>query len=95
MQIVLNKIVREVEDAVATGSGLHLSLSKKSRSTKAIEWKDVGALTFENTERIIKTHQPVLWNLINKVVARRSASGSVRSKRPPHLVQFYSMKMTV
>ncbi|KAF8193655.1 hypothetical protein BJ912DRAFT_1091531 [Pholiota molesta] len=88
VQIVLKKLVAEAESAVSTSSGLHLSLSDKRHNEKKIEWRDVGALTFETAKEIITTHQPLLWNLVNTLATRRPRDNSMvmRTKRPPHLV---------
>ncbi|KAF8191273.1 hypothetical protein BJ912DRAFT_295157 [Pholiota molesta] len=88
VQIVLKKLVAEAESAVSTSSGLQLSLSDKRHNEKKIEWRDVGALTFESAKEIITTHQPLLWNLVNTLASRRprDSSNAIRTKRPPHLV---------
>ncbi|KAF8166678.1 hypothetical protein BJ912DRAFT_1092378 [Pholiota molesta] len=88
VQTVLKKLVKEAESAIATLSGLHLSLSNKRHHEKKIEWRDIGALTFEHAQDIITMHQLLLWNLVNTLAARRPRDRSriVRTKRPPHLV---------
>jgi hypothetical protein len=96
-QIILKKLTREAESAIATSSGLHLSLSNKGlQREKKIEWRDIGALTFERAEDIITAHQPLLWDLVNKLAVRRPRNGdgvkSVRTKRPPHLVRLSQSK---
>ncbi|KAF9472792.1 hypothetical protein BDN70DRAFT_937918 [Pholiota conissans] len=58
-QAVLQKLTREADSAIATSSGLHLALSNKPNSTKKIEWRDIGAMTFENAEGIIKARTSV------------------------------------
>ncbi|KAF5328076.1 hypothetical protein D9619_013640 [Psilocybe cf. subviscida] len=89
-QIIGDRLVTEANKAIRTDSGLHVSLSGKSASVKAIEWPDIGATTFPSTQLLQSQYQPLSRHLLERIGARtpRSVNGESggRQKRPVETV---------
>lgn len=94
-QLVESKLVKEAEAAIMSSSGLHVSLSAKRSAIRNVEWTDIGTTTMEQTQEILKAHQPLMWSLILKLASRPPRKNSqgvlaIRQKRPPELVSIMS-----
>ena len=68
-QLVESKLVKEAEAAISSSSGLHVSISAKN-SVRKVEWTDIGTTTMEETQKILKVHQPLTWSLILRLASR-------------------------
>jgi hypothetical protein len=78
-----------------SSSGLHVSISAKKSAVRNIQWTDIGNTTIEQTQEILKAHQPLTWSLILKLASRPPRKDSqgvlaIRQKRPPELVSTMS-----
>ncbi|KAG6863709.1 hypothetical protein C0991_003757 [Blastosporella zonata] len=89
MQHIHRKLEKEAENAVSVSSGLNVPISsaeaKKSKE-KQLEWPDIGDSTMDCVRGIIKQHQPLTWQLVASIAARRPRKQDgvvvVRTRRP-------------
>ena len=83
-QSVKKKLVREAEDAVQPGSGLHTAKSV---------WSDIGTSTAESVVTTIKKLQPLTWDIVTELCARppqrRNGVTVVRKNQPVDGVSSY------
>jgi len=70
VQLVRDRLVHEVETAVKSSSGLHVSFKSQS-DIQVTEWADIGATTISKVADIIKRHQPVTWYLMTEIAGRK------------------------
>jgi hypothetical protein len=90
-QIVKEEFVKEADAVIRVSSGLHASSSSGIALNK-VEWTDIGSATAEHVTGILKTHQPLTWDLMMAIAERkpqvRKGVVAVRQQRPPSLVIF-------
>ncbi|KAL0063202.1 hypothetical protein AAF712_009900 [Marasmius tenuissimus] len=92
VQIVSAKLLQEAEIAIdVKKGGLHVSLSEKaSLAGNQLKWVNVGSVTVEHVRGIIQEKQPLTWELILQLAARKTRLGEnvdkAKQRRPPEIV---------
>ncbi|KAH7905521.1 hypothetical protein BJ138DRAFT_1130454 [Hygrophoropsis aurantiaca] len=87
-QTMKKRLVREAENAVKPSSGLHTHVapSKSSPERVQLQWTDIGSTTMLSVADIIKKHQPLTWEYVTAICARkprvRNGLVEVRKTRP-------------
>ena len=91
-----DRLLVEQRAAVSPEGGLHVFAPRKKQEPLKLRlsWDTYGATTFEDTQAILRKHQPLTFNLVERlVIPERHDPEKVYRYRPPGFVRMKNSAM--